>query len=110
VWLFLPSFVFVLGAARHMDWLTSKPGVKSFLRGVTCGVVGLMFAISIPLAKVAFMRDGQVDWLTVLLGLAAFLVVTFWRWRFNVVVVVLAGGALGLVRAFVPAWFGGELR
>src|SRR5436190_9263834 len=24
-WLFLPSFVFVLGAASHMNWLTSKP-------------------------------------------------------------------------------------
>ena len=63
-WLFLPSFVFVLGAARYMDWLTSRPGVKEFLKGVTSGVVGLMFSISIPLAKVAFMperRDGLGD-------------------------------------------------
>src|SRR6266404_7998929 len=37
-WLFLPSFVFVLAAARHMDWLTSRPGVKEFLKGVTSGV------------------------------------------------------------------------
>ena len=34
-WLFLPSFVFVLAAARHMNWLTSKAGVKEFLKGVT---------------------------------------------------------------------------
>src|SRR5262249_3670508 len=50
--LFLPSFVFVLAAARHMDWITSRPGVKEFLKGVTSGVVGLMFSISIPLAKI----------------------------------------------------------
>jgi chromate transporter len=101
-WLFLPSFVFVLGAARHMDWITSRPGVKEFLKGVTCGVVGLMLSISIPLAKVAFMPQGTVDWITVALALAAFAALTFWKWRLNVVVVVLAGGLLGLVRAF--AW------
>lgn len=108
-WLFLPSFVFVLGTARHMNWLTGKPGVKEFLKGVTSGVVGLMFSISIPLAKVAFMPRGQIDWVTVVLGLAAFATLTFWKWRLNVVVVVLAGGALGLLRAFVPALFGGAL-
>jgi chromate transporter len=102
-WLFLPSFVFVLGAAKHMLWLTSKPGVKEFLKGVTCGVVGLMFSISIPLAKVAFMPQGRIDWLTVVLGLAAFAAMTFWKWRLTVVVVVLGGGLLGLGRALLLA-------
>ena len=106
-WLFLPSFVFVLGAARHMDWLSSRPGVKEFLKGVTSAVVGLMFSISIPLAQVAFMPAGRVDVVTIVLGLAAFAALTFWKWRLNVVVVVLAGGVLGLVRAFAPALFGG---
>ena len=108
-WLFLPSFVFVLGAARHMDWLTTRPGLKEFLKGVTSGVVGLMFSISIPLAKVAFMPAGAIDWITVGLGLSAFVALTFWKWSLNVVVVVLAGGALGLVRAFAPGLFGGPL-
>jgi len=108
-WLFLPSFVFVLGAARYMNWLTSKPRVTEFLKGVTCAVVGLMFSISIPLAQVAFMPKGTIDWVTVVLGLAAFAVLTFWKWRLNVVVVVLSGGALGLLRAFAPMLFGGTL-
>src|SRR5215468_5575704 len=108
-WLFLPSFVFVLGAARHMAWLSAQPGVKEFLKGVTSGVVGLMFAISIPLARVAFMPHGEVDWVTVVLGLAAFAALTFWKWRLNVVAVVLGGGALGFLRAFAPGLFGGAL-
>ena len=108
-WLFLPSFVFVLGAATHMRWLTSRARVKEFLKGVTCGVVGLMFAVSIPLARVAFAPRGQLDVVTLALGLGAFLVLTFWKWRLNVVVVVLGGGLLGVLRAFAPALFGGAL-
>ena len=92
-----------------MDRLTSMPGVKEFLTGVTSGVVGLMFSVSIPLAKVAFMPRGEIDWITVILGLAAFAGLTFWKWRLNVVVVVLAGGALGLLRAFAPGLFGSAL-
>jgi chromate transporter len=98
-WLFLPSFVLVLGAARSMDWLTSRPGMKEFLKGVTSGVVGLMASVAVPLARVAFMPEGAVDWLTVALALAAFAALTFWKWRLNVVAVVLAGGLLGLLRA-----------
>jgi chromate transporter len=109
LFLFLPSFVFVLGAARHMDWLTGRPGVKEFLTGVTSGVVGLMFSISIPLAQVAFAPRGEIDWYTIVLGLLAFSAVHFWKSRWNVVVVVLGGGALGLLRAFAPALFGGPI-
>ncbi|HET7451477.1 MAG TPA: chromate efflux transporter [Thermoanaerobaculia bacterium] len=106
LWLFLPSFVFVLAAARHIGWLTSQPAIREFLKGVTSGVVGLMFSISIPLAKVSFSPAGRFDPWTVALAIAAFVAVTFWKWRLNVVAVVLAGGVLGLARAFGPAILG----
>ena len=104
--LFLPSFLFVLGAARHIGWLTSQPAIREFLKGVTSAVVGLMFSISIPLAKVSFSPSGRFDPWTVALAGAAFLAVTFWKWRLNVVAVVLAGGVLGIARAFGPAILG----
>jgi chromate transporter len=108
-WLFLPSFLFVLPAARYMNWVTSRPGLKEFLKGITSGVVGLIFSISIPLAKVAFMPGGTIDVITVVLGLAAFATLTFWKWRLNIVAVVLGGGLLGVLRAFAPGLFGGPL-
>ena len=98
-WLFLPSFVFVLGAVRFMDRLLVLKGVKEFLKGVTCAVVGLMAAIAIPLARAATMPGGILDPLTVALGILAFATLVFWRWRLNVVVVVLGGGIIGLLRA-----------
>jgi len=100
-WLFLPSFVLVLAAVGSMDRLLARPGVKEFLKGVTCAVVGLMFSIAIPLARVAVMPGGTLDPVTVVLGLAAFAVLTWWRYRLNVVAVVLGGGAAGLLRALV---------
>jgi hypothetical protein len=68
-----------------------------------------MFSVSIPLAQVAFRPAGTIDWMTVVLGLAAFAVLLFWKARLNVVFVVLGGGALGLLRAFAPGLFGGAL-
>lgn len=55
------------------------------------------------------MPSGSNDWITVVLGLSAFAVLTFWKWRLNVVVVVLAGGVLGALRALAPGLFGGPL-
>jgi chromate transporter len=100
-WLFLPSFVFVLVAARHLEWATTRPGVKEALSGITCGVVGLMFSASITLARAAMAPHDRVDWLTVALGVAAFVVLQLWKWRWTVVVVVLAGGSLGVLRALL---------
>src|SRR5262249_39702130 len=52
---------------------------------------------------------GAIDWITVVLGLAAFATLTLWKGRLNVVVVVLGGGLLGLLRALYPAAFGGPI-
>jgi chromate transporter len=101
VGLFLPSFVLVLLGARHIDALTRREGIQQLLKGVTAGVVGLMLSVSLVLGKVAFLRDGIVDWWTLGLGLAAFAVLMLWKWRLNVVAVVLAGGIVGGLRALL---------
>ncbi len=99
--LFLPSFVFVLAGARFVDRVNRIDWARHFLRGITSGTVGLMLSVSILLARAAFLRGGAVDWITIVLGVIAFAALVLWRWRLNVVVVVLGGGLLGLVRALV---------
>ncbi|HZW89906.1 MAG TPA: chromate transporter, partial [Myxococcaceae bacterium] len=102
-WLFLPSFVLVLAGAPHLDRITSWPGVKPFLEGVTAAVLALMAAVSLTLARATAFHDGKLDWVTVVLGAAAFGVLVVGGKRVNVAYVVLAGGAVGLVRALLGA-------
>jgi chromate transporter len=100
-WLFLPSFVLVLAGAPHLDRITSWPGVQPFLQGVTAGVLALMAAVSLVLARATVVHDGKLDWPTFVLGVVAFGVLVVGGKRVNVAYVVLAGGAVGLVRALV---------
>ena len=96
--LFLPSFLFVLPAAPHLERIADRPGAREFLRGITAGVVGVMVSVSIVLARVAVAPAGHFDPWTVVLGAVAFVALVFWKWRLNVVVVVVGGGLLGLLR------------
>ena len=98
-WLFLPSFVLVLAGAPYLDRITTWPGVQPFLQGVTAGVLALMAAVSLALARATVFPDGKLDWVTLVLGVVAFAVLVIAGKRVNVAYVVLAGGAVGLVRA-----------
>ena len=102
-WLFLPSFVLVLLGAPHLDRITAFPGVQPFLQGVTAGVLALMATVSLLLARATVFHGGTMDWPTLVLGVVAFAVLVVWGKRVNVAYVVLAGGAVGLVRALVGA-------
>ena len=98
-WLFLPSFVLVLAGAPYLDRITTWPGVQPFLQGVTAGVLALMAVVSLALARATVFHDGTLDWVTLVLGVVAFAVLVIAGKRVNVAYVVLAGGAVGLVRA-----------
>jgi chromate transporter len=98
-WLFLPSFVLVLAGAPYLDRITAWPGVEPFLQGVTAGVLALMAAVSLALARATAFHEGRLDPLTVVLGVVAFVVLVVGGRRVNIAWVVLAGGVVGLFRA-----------
>jgi len=102
-WLFLPSFVLVLLGAPHLERITAWPGVQPFLQGVTAGVLALMAVVSLLLARATVFHAGTMDWPTLVLGVVAFAVLVVGGKRVNVAYVVLAGGAVGLVRALLGA-------
>jgi chromate transporter len=53
VFVFLPSFVFVLLGARYLEQLRNNRPVQAFLSGVSAAVVGVILVVSIDLAREA---------------------------------------------------------
>ena len=53
IFVFLPSFVFVLLGARYVKQVCDNRPVQAFLSGVSAAVVGVIVVVSIDLAREA---------------------------------------------------------
>ena len=65
---FLPSFVFVLGGARYIEMVRNNRSIQAFLAGASAAVVGVIIVVSLDLIPAAL-----VDLPTIAVALAAFL-------------------------------------
>ena len=89
VFLFLPSFVFVLGLGRHIEKVERIPRASQFLWGVSAATIGLILAMAAQVIPLSV--GGPFD---AAIAVAAFL--ALWRFKANLLVVVAAGAAIGL--------------
>ncbi|HEU4593717.1 MAG TPA: chromate transporter [Pyrinomonadaceae bacterium] len=99
---FLPCFVFIFVGAPYIEVIRGKRNLEGALSGVTAAVVGVIFNLALVFgAAVIWPRGlaGGTDWFAALLGVAAF--VALYRFKLEVLWVVLAGGLLGLARVFL---------
>lgn len=90
VCMFLPSFLMTLLAANRLQRLQQNRYVKHFLWGVRAAVIGLIVAAAVQIAQTSCMAVGPA-----VLGVMALTALT-WK-RLDPGLVVLAGGAVGLV-------------
>lgn len=95
---FLPSFVFVIGGAPYIESVSNNRVIQSFLAGVSAGVVGIIVAVSIEL-----MRAAPLNVATLAIAVVAFLAIV-WR-KVDVAFVALAAMSLGVLYAFTLAMF-----
>jgi chromate transporter len=96
VFVFLPSFVFVLLGARYVEQLRNNRPVQAFLSGVSAAVVGVILVVSIDLA-----REAIVGIPSIVIASIAFVYIVF----FKIDVAKIAAGAIvcGIVYAGVKA-------
>ena len=94
IFLFLPSFLLVLGLGRHIERVETLPGTGAVLWGVSAGTLALILSLTAQVIPTTL-----ADGLAAVVAAAAFLVL--WRLRANILLTVAAGGILGLVRALV---------
>jgi chromate transporter len=96
---FSPSFVFILGGARHFGALRTNRTAQSFLGGAGPAAIGAIAGASIPLA-LAIAHVWQVF---VLAG--AFVLIVALRW--SVVLVIVGAGVIGALGAALGLPTGG---
>jgi chromate transporter len=99
---FLPCFIFIFLGAPHIEVLRGNKSLTGALTGVTAAVVGVILNLALIFgAAVIWPRGllGGADWFAALMSLLAF--VLLYRFKADVLLVVIAGGAVGLARALL---------
>jgi chromate transporter len=94
---FLPCFFFIFLGAPYIEVLRGNKKLTGALTGVTAAVVGVILNLALVFgAAVIWPRglSGGMDWLAALMAAAAF--IALYRFKVDVVWVVLAGGIIGL--------------
>ena len=93
---FLPSFVFVLGGARYVELVRDNRWLQAFLAGVSAAVVGVIIVVSLDLIPSAL-----AGWVSVAIVTMAFLVIVLLK--IDVAFVGLGAMAAGLLYMIVRA-------
>lgn len=87
---FLPSFIFVLGGARFIEKVRHNRWIQAFLAGVSAAVVGVIVVVTLDLIPSAL-----VDLPTIAIGLTAFVVIVLLKVDVaKVVLGAIVGGCL----------------
>ena len=93
---FVPCFLWIFLGAPHIEQLRGKIWLTTALSAVTAAVVGVILNLAVWFGEhVLFPETRQLDWFALLVGLAAFF--GMWKWKWDIVPVVLGAGALGLI-------------
>jgi chromate transporter len=95
---FLPCFLFILLGGPFVEVIRGNPHVTSALSGVTAAVVGVVLNLALVFGAAVIWPHGMAGgtrWLAVVMSAAAFALL--YRYKVDVLWVVLGGGAVGLV-------------
>lgn len=97
---FLPSFIFIFVGAPYIERLRGNRHLTGALSGITAAVVGVIFNLALVFGFTVIWPQGWAggpQWFALVLSVVAF--VALYKFKIDVLWVVLAGGALGLVQS-----------
>ena len=101
---FLPCFLFIFLGAPYIEILRGNKNLTGALTGVTAAVVGVVLNLALVFGAAVILPQGlagQTDWIAAALSLAAF--VALYKFKAEVLWVVLAGGLVGLLKTLLVA-------
>jgi chromate transporter len=99
VFVFLPSFIFVIAGVHYIEKLRENRPIQAFLAGVSAAVVGVIAVVSLDLIP-----EALVDWPTVGIAVISFFLIAFLKRDVALVAVgaMLGGVIYASVRGFEP--------
>ncbi len=112
---FVPSFLWIIAGAPHVERLKNRPALSGALSTITAAIVGVILNLGIwfgtyTLFETVREREvlggrlldpvwSSVDWLGV--GIAVAAALALFRWNIRILHVVLGAAAVGLLSAVV---------
>ena len=102
---FLPSFLFILAGGPIVESTHGNLKFTAPLTGITAAVVGVILNLAVFFAWHVFWPqgfDGRFDGVSALISLCAFW--ALFRYKVNVIQVILACGVTGLLASFLKIW------
>ncbi len=96
---FLPCFVFIFLGAPYIEILRGNKNLTGALSGVTAAIVGVILNLALVFGAAVIFPQGlfvNADWFAAMMSITAF--VALYRFKADVLQVVLAGGLIGLLR------------
>src|SRR5437667_6430257 len=91
---FLPSFVFVLGGVHYIEKVRENRALQAFLAGVSAAGVAVIAVVSVDL-----LPGVLIDWATIAIAVAAFLLIALFKR--DVALVAVGGIVVGIIYACV---------
>jgi chromate transporter len=100
---FLPSFLFILAGGPLVEATRDEPHFTAPLTGITAGIVGVILNLAVFFAWHTFWPPGiaataildNLQLYPLLLAVLAF--IALWKYRLDIMTVILTGAALGVV-------------
>lgn len=99
---FLPCFFFIFIGAPYIEVLRGNRNLTGALSGVTAAVVGVILNLALVFGAAVIWPHGlggEVNWFAAALSIASF--IALYRFKLDVLWVVIAGGLIGLARSLL---------
>ena len=91
---FVPCFLWIFLGAPHVERLRGRTHWTTTLSAVTAAVVGVILNLAVWFGHaIIFPEAGRVDWFALVMAGVTF--VGVWRWKWNLLAVVIGAGAAG---------------
>jgi chromate transporter len=95
---FLPSFFFIFAFAPIIERFENNQKLKAALSGVTAAIVGVILNLALAFGFAVIYHNNQINLFAFGLSLVSLIVI--FRFKTDVLWIVLGGGILGLLRTF----------